>query len=333
MSLKKIYLTGVKPTFHPHIGNYVGAIRPAVLRSQSTEVEGFYFVADYHALNSTQDAQLLKQYVLDVAAVWIALGFNHQAHHLYLQSDVPEILEMATILACFTSKGLMNRAHSYKAAVDKNLQKEKDPDHGINMGLYNYPILMAADILTFRTDVVPVGPDQIQHIEMTRDIGQCFNAHYQKEVFKLPEALMNKEFGLLPGLDGRKMSKSYDNTIPLFDPEKKLQKMINRIPTDSLPPEAPKNPDDSNIFLIYRHFSTPAELNELRAKYQHGISWGEAKALLFQVVNRELANAREKYQYLISHPDEIKHILSLGAKKVRPKAQAFLQEVKATIGL
>ncbi len=328
---KKICLTGVKPTHMPHLGNYIGSIRPAIELANSGQYDGFFFIADYHSLIGVHNASDLSRDIYEVAAVWLACGLNPDTTTLYKQSDIPEILELNWILSCFSSKGLLNRAHAYKAKLAQNEQAGKDPDYGVNMGLYNYPVLMAADILFIGSDVVPVGEDQLQHIEIARDIASSFNHHYG-EVLKLPEGITQKG-ALLPGLDGRKMSKSYGNHIPLFLPEKKLKKTINKITTDSTPPESPKNPDDSLIFDIYKYFANEQQQSDLAKRYQEGIGWGHAKLELFDVVNNELSDYRKKYNYYIENPSEIDSILDAGAKRVREIAQKRLLEVKKAIGV
>ena len=329
---KKTCLTGIKPTGMPHLGNYLGAIKPAIEMANSGEYDASYFIADYHSLTTIYDPKKLNEYSYEVAAVWLAMGLDPSKSTLYKQSDIPEIMEVNWILSCFTSKGLMNRAHAYKAITQENIDHKRDPDQNINMGIYSYPVLMSADILFLETQVVPVGADQLQHIEIARDIANAFNHHYG-EVFTVPEALVRKDGALIPGLDGRKMSKSYDNHIPLFLPEKKLKKMINKITTDSQPPEAPKNPDDSLIFDLYKLFAGEKEINELSDWYKKGIGWGEAKAELFKVINKELAGPREIYHELMANKSRIDDVLEQGRDKVRPKAQKFLSEVKTKVGV
>ena len=327
----KISLTGIKPTGTPHIGNYIGAIKPALELASQNDFEAYYFIADYHALTGTHDGSLMSEHIYEVAASWLALGLNPEKTVLYQQSSVPEILELTWILSCFTPKGLLNRAHAYKASVDKNQQKDKDPDFGVSMGLYNYPVLMASDILFIGSDVVPVGADQMQHIEIARDIAHTFNHNYG-DLLKAPTPLVQKETSLIPGLDGRKMSKSYNNHIPLFLPEKKLRKMIMRITTDSTPPEEPKDPEKSNIFLLYKAFADEKRTNILAKRYKEGIGWGEAKQELFDIINENLQGPREKYDQLMNDRKKIISILNEGTKKVRPKAQLLLTKIKKAIG-
>lgn len=330
---KKICLTGIKPTGMPHLGNYIGAIKPAIELAESGEYDANYFIADYHSLITIHDGKLLHNYIYDVAASWLAMGLDPKKVTLYKQSDIPEILELNWILNCFTAKGLMNRAHAYKAMVQSNAEDSRDEDAGVNMGLYSYPVLMAADILFLNSDVVPVGADQIQHIEIARDIASSFNHNYKKDLLKLPRAIVAENNKLLVGLDGRKMSKSYNNHIPLFSTEKELKKLINRITTDSSDPTTPKNPDDSLIFDFYKEFATVQETAELRAWYLRGIGWGEAKMELLNVLNRTLSGPREIYQDLMNDKKQVDLILEEGASRVRPKAQALLKELKKEIGV
>lgn len=330
---KKIYLTGIKPTGTPHFGNYLGAIRPTIQASQNLQWDHYYFIADYHAINALHDANSVRKYVYEVAATWLAFGLNPDQVTLYRQRDVPELFELQWILTCCTAKGLLNRAHAYKAQRDLNLDKHHDPDHGINAGLYAYPVLMAADILLFQAHKVPVGKDQFQHLEMTRDIAQAFNTRYGVSLFTLPEP--EAESGLvLPGLDGRKMSKSYQNTIPLFESSKKLRTLINRFVTDSSRPEDPKDAETAPIFHFYRAFATETQTESLRKRLlQGGMGWGEVKAELFTLVDAALAEPRARYAELIENPAKIDAILTQGAEKARPKAQAFLHEVRRAIGV
>jgi tryptophanyl-tRNA synthetase len=308
-------LTGIKPTGMPHVGNLLGAIRPA-LRLAADGNDAMYFIADYHALISLQDAKRLAELTREVAATWLAFGLDPDRVTFYRQSDVPEIFELTWILTCFTSKGWMNKAHAYKAAVDV-APNPAEPDAGITMGLYCYPILMAADILAFDVDVVPVGKDQVQHIEIARDIAQRVNHVAGRQVLRLPRPKIDAATEIVPGTDGRKMSKSYDNTLPLFAPPKQLEKAIMRIVTDTLPETAPKNPDESTIFKIFRAV----------------IGWGEAKKQLAERLERELVDARARYEALIADPAKIDALLAAGAKKARITARATLDRVRAAIGI
>ena len=330
---QKIVLTGITTTGTPHIGNYVGAIRPAIDASGNPEALSFYFLADYHALVKCHDPGLLRQSTLEVAATWLALGLDTDTCVFYRQTDIPEIPELTWILTCMAAKGLMNRAHAYKAAVQENEAiKTKDPDKGINMGLFCYPILMAADILMFKASQVPVGKDQIQHLEMARDIAARFNHHYGP-TFVLPEAVTDDKTAILQGLDGRKMSKSYSNTIPLFTPEKKLRKLIMKIKTNSQPPEEPKDHKTCTLFQIFQAFADPEETDALRQRYRKGIAWGEMKQYLFEYLNDHLRKPRERYAELLEHPDHIEKILQEGARKARGYSQPFLSQIRRTIGI
>jgi tryptophanyl-tRNA synthetase len=329
---KKICLTGIKATGMPHLGNYVGAIRPAIEMANSGLYEAYYFIADYHSLASIHDPKLMRSYSYEVAAAWLAMGLDPSRVTLYKQSDIPEILELHWITSCFTIKGLMNRAHAYKAVVQDNEQNERDPDHAVNIGLYTYPILMASDIMILNADVVPVGADQLQHIEIARDIATAFNNTYGNKL-KLPKAIVRDGNKLLAGLDGRKMSKSYGNHIPLFSSEKDLKKLINRITTDSSGPTEPKKPEDSLIFDLYSEFATPKQTEELKDWYLRGIGWGEAKMELLSVLNKTLSNPREIYNELMANTAKIDRILEEGAAKVRPSASTLLKDLKHTIGM
>ena len=325
-------LTGIKPTGAPHLGNYVGAIRPAIASSHEGNAQTYYFLADLHALIGCHDPQKIRQSTQEIAATWLALGLNADHAVFYRQSDVPEISELCWVLNCMAAKGLMNRAHAYKAAVAANQEEGQDPDYGVTMGLYSYPVLMAADILMFGAHKVPVGKDQIQHVEMARDIAQRFNHHFG-ETFVLPEAVVDDKVSVLQGLDGRKMSKSYNNTIPLFLPEKQLQKHINKIKTNLLEPGEPKDPDTSTLFQIWQAFASDAELQVVREQFAQGIGWGEAKKQLFAVINAELAPAREKYEALMQQPKVIEDILQAGAVKARAEAVPLMALVKEAVGI
>ena len=329
---KQRVLTGITTTGTPHLGNYVGAIRPAITASQGADVQSFYFLADFHALIKCHDPVQVHQSTREIAATWLALGLNTDNAIFYRQSDVPEIPQLCWILTCMAAKGLMNRAHAYKAAVDANVEAGEDPDFGVTMGLYSYPILMAADILMFNADKVPVGKDQIQHIEMARDIAARFNHHYG-EHFVLPEALVDDNVAVLQGLDGRKMSKSYGNTIPLFLPEKQLKKAINKIITNLLEPGEPKDPDTSTVFQIWQAFATPEQTTQMRQAFAEGIAWGEAKKQLFELINGQLGEARERYEALLANPAHIEEVLQAGAQKARAYSQPLLEKLRAAVGI
>lgn len=330
---KQIYLTGITTTGTPHIGNYVGAIRPGIAASRDADHESYYFLADYHSLAKNEDADRISGSTLEIAAAWLALGLDTERAIFYRQSDIPEILELTWILTGMTAKGLMNRAHSYKAAVQSNIDGgSKDPDAGITMALYSYPILMAADILMFRATRVPVGRDQKQHVEMARDIAQRFNHHYG-ELFVLPEPEIDDKTAVLAGLDGRKMSKSYNNTIPVFAPEKRLRKLVMKIKTNSLEPGEPKDPDDSTLFDIYRAFASEEATREIEQRYADGIAWGEMKEILYETINAEIEPAREEYERLIADPSIVEQELVRGAERAREVAVPFLSEIRHAIGI
>lgn len=325
-------LTGITTTGTPHLGNYVGAIRPAVVASRDSSVESYFFLADYHAIIKASDPEQVRQSSKEIAATWLALGLDTENSVFYRQSDIPEILELTWILTCNTAKGLMNRAHAYKAAVQANEESGEDPDFGITMGLFSYPVLMAADILMFRAHDIPVGKDQIQHVEMARDIAQRFNHHFG-EVFTLPRAVVGDNVAVLQGLDGRKMSKSYNNTIPLFESEKRLQKAINKIKTNLLEPGQPKDPEDSTVFQVWEAFATPEQTAQMRQRFREGIGWGEAKKQLFELVNTEIGPARERYNELIADPGFVEEELRKGADRARQSASALLAEARRVIGI
>ncbi|WP_028885893.1 tryptophan--tRNA ligase [Teredinibacter turnerae] len=331
MSANRI-LTGITTTGTPHLGNYVGAIRPAIEASRNSNSESFYFLADLHALIKCHEPELIRQSAREIAATWLALGLDTDKATFYRQSDIPEITELSWVLTCMAAKGLMNRAHAYKAAVAKNVEEGEDPDFGITMGLYSYPVLMAADILMFNANTVPVGKDQIQHVEMARDIAARFNHHFA-EVFVLPEAQVDDNVAVLQGLDGRKMSKSYNNTIPLFLPEKQLKKHINKIKTNLLEPGDPKDPDDSTVFQVWQAFASEEKSVYMREQFAQGIAWGEAKKQLFELVNDEIGEARERYNALLADPDAIEDVLQSGAKKAREISAPMLEKVRSAIGI
>ncbi len=329
-------LTGITTTGTPHLGNYVGAIRPCVIASRRTDVESFFFLADYHALIKCDDPARIERSRLELAATWLAAGLDPTRVTLYRQSDIPEIPELTWLLTCVTAKGQMNRAHAYKAAADANLAAGEDVDAGITMGLFSYPILMAADILMFNAHQIPVGRDQIQHIEMARDVAQRFNHLYGQgtDFFVLPEAVVEAEMALLPGLDGRKMSKSYDNTIPLFEGgAKALKDAIARIVTDSKLPGEPKDPEGSALVTLHDAFGTPEQNTAFRAALRDGLGWGDAKQRLFDLINGELAPMRARYEALINQPAELEAILMAGAAKARAEAAPLLQRLREAVGL
>ena len=330
--MKQISLTGIKPTGILHIGNYFGAILPALRLAKDYDAR--YFIADYHALNSVKNAQELHAHIREVAAGWLASGLDPEQVIFYRQSAIPEVFELTTILMAFTAKGLMNRAHAYKAAVQENTEKGDDPDGGVNMGLFTYPVLMAADILLFDSHVVPVGKDQQQHVEMAQDIAQALNFNYQAELLRIPEASIQESVAVVPGLDGRKMSKSYNNTIPLFSSEEELHRLCMRIVTNSQKLEEPKDPASSQIFDLYKLFASEDEQNALAARYRAGgMGWGEAKEELFRVANRELTPLRERYEAIMADLEGLDRVLQQGAEKARAIATVTLKRVRAAIGI
>lgn len=326
-------LTGVKPTGTPHLGNYVGAIRPAIEASRKADVTTWFFIADYHSLTFMHDPKALREAIYEVAATWLACGLDPSKTVFYRQSDIPEIMELNWILSCMTAKGLMNRAHAYKAKVQENQEAgREDLDFGVNMGLYNYPVLMSADILAFGANKVPVGEDQLQHIEIARDIAQKFNRTYG-DVLRLPEYFVQKGAKMLTGLDGRKMSKSYGNHIPLFEERGRLKKLVAKIKTDSLPPEAPKQTEGSILFDIYQSFATPEQVQAMREKYAQGIGWGYVKEDLFEVLDAHLKDKREKYHQLMADRATIDALLKEGAEKARAAAKPLMKKIRQTIGI
>ncbi len=329
---KRTVLTGITTSGSPHLGNYVGAIKPCVQASHSMDVRSCYFLADYHALIKCRDPERVHQSTLEIAATWLALGLDTDRAIFYRQSDIPEITELTWLLTCVTAKGLMNRAHAYKAAVQENIEADEDPDFGIAMGLFSYPILMAADILMFNAHDVPVGKDQVQHLEMARVIGQRFNHHFG-ELFVLPEAIIDENVALLPGQDGRKMSKSYNNTIPLWLPEKKLRKAIMKIVTNSLEPGEPKQTADSALYSIYSAFANDQQRGEMKQAFADGIAWGAAKQQCFELINLELATARSHYEALMAEPERIEQQLRAGARKAREIATPFLAQLREAVGI
>ncbi|MEJ8837201.1 tryptophan--tRNA ligase [Ramlibacter sp. AN1133] len=326
------YLTGITTTGTPHLGNYVGAIRPAVQASRRPGTENFYFLADYHALIKCDEPARIQRSTLEIAACWLAAGLDPEQVFFYRQSDIPEVTELTWLLTCVTGKGVLNRAHAYKAQVDKNTAAGVDVDADVTMGLFMYPVLMAADILMFKAHRIPVGRDQVQHIEMARDMAQSFN-HLYGEHLVLPEAQVDESVALLPGLDGRKMSKSYDNVIGLFGPREQVRKQIFSIVTDSRAPGEPKEAEGSALFQIFQAFASPEETRTLREAYAAGIAWSDAKQLLFERIDREIAPMRAKYEHLVSHPQELEDVLQAGAAKARGRAAPLVRELRAAVGL
>ena len=329
---RRTVLTGITTTGTPHLGNYVGAIKPAIAASHLVDVDSYYFLADFHALVKCHDPEAVRQSTLEIAATWLALGLDTETAVFYRQSDVPEISELTWLLSCHSAKGLMNRAHAYKAAVQQNIEAGEDPDFALTMGLFSYPVLMAADILMFNANEVPVGRDQVQHLEMARDIAQRFNHHFG-EIFVLPEAVTDDNVAMLPGQDGRKMSKSYHNAIPLWLPAKNLRKSIMKIVTNSLEPGEAKESEGSALYAIYAAFASTQQREAMKAAYADGIAWGEAKQKTFELINGELADARERYQELVGQPQQIENALQAGAEKARAHATPFLDRIRHAIGI
>lgn len=328
----KTTLTGITTTGTPHLGNYVGAIRPAIEATNKGDGNHYFFLADYHALIKCSEPELVHQSTKEIAATWLALGLDTDKAVFYRQSDIPEIPELTWLLTCVTAKGLMNRAHAYKDAVQSNLDNGEDPDYAMTMGLFSYPILMTADILMFNATDVPVGRDQIQHLEMARDIAARFN-HIYGEHFALPEARVDDNVAVLQGLDGRKMSKSYGNTIPLFLGEKQLRKHINKIKTNLLEPGEPKDPDDSTVFQVWQAFATEEQTAYMRKEFENGIAWGEAKKQLFELINDQLKDARERYTELLLDSATVEKTLQEGAEKAREMATPFIARLRKAVGI
>ena len=329
---KKTVLTGITTTGTPHIGNYLGAIKPAIEASENPALNSYFFLADFHALIKCQEPERVARSTREIAATWLALGLDTDKATFYRQTDIPEITELTWILTCQTSKGLMNRAHAYKAAVDANREAGKeDLDDGVTMGLFNYPVLMAADILMFNADLIPVGKDQIQHIEMARDIAGRFNHNFEA-LFTLPEAQVDEETQLIPGLDGRKMSKSYNNTIPLFSSSDELRKLINQIVTDTRAPGEPKDPDNT-LMHLYRCFANEAESVAMRQRFIEGIGWGDAKTELFEYIDAKLTEPRARYNELMNDLGEVEAVLNKGAERAREFSAPFLDKVRHAVGI
>ncbi len=326
-----VSITGIKPTGTPHLGNYLGMIRPALALAESTEA--FCFVADYHAMTTIRDPGLLRAQTLEVAATWLALGFDAERSVLYRQSDLPEVCELVWILSCVTPKGLLNRAHAYKAAVQDNRDFGRDDDAGVSMGLFDYPLLMAADILVHRAELVPVGLDQQQHVEIARDIAQAFNAQYG-EVFVVPEAMIDGAVMTITGTDGRKMSKSYDNVVPIFSSSDDLRRAVMSIVTDSRAPDEPKDPDGCNVFNLYRHVAPAGDVDELAGRYRAGsVGYREAKDRLVDALEQAFRAPRARYEALVHDPGEIESVLEQGAARARARARPTLSAARAAVGL
>ena len=334
---RKIALTGIKPSGEPHLGNLVGAIRPALELARTAEFESRYFIADEHSLTGTPDPADMARWTRSVAATWLACGLDAERTVFYKQSDVPETFELTWILSCVTGKGLMNRAHAYKAARDRNIEAGEEPDAGVGLGLFNYPVLMAADILIMESDLVPVGRDQLQHVEIAADVAGSFNHRYGAGYrFPIPQAVVPEETTghTLPGLDGRKMSKSYNNYIPLFAPAKQLEKLVKRIPTDSTPVEAPKDPDSSSVFQILAQFAEPDVVADTRKRLEAGgVGWGALKKQLAEVLEAQLGPLRERYDELMLPGSELDDVLARGGEIAREQASTVLRNVRRAVGL
>ncbi|QIL71899.1 tryptophan--tRNA ligase [Diaphorobacter sp. HDW4B] len=326
------FLTGITPSGTPHLGNYAGMIRPAIRASRDPGVESYYFLADYHALIKAHDPDRVHRSTLEIAASWLAAGLDPEHVTFYRQSAVPEVTELTWFLTCVTGKGMLNRAHAYKASQDKNTEAGRDIDDGVTAGLFMYPVLMAADILIFNAHKVPVGRDQIQHIEMARDIASSFN-HLYGEHFTLPEAVIEESVATIAGLDGRKMSKSYDNTIPLFTPRDQLKKLVGSIVTDSRAPGEPKEIEGSALFQLYQAFAKPEQTDAMRRAYADGISWGDAKQALFECIDAEIAPMRAHYEDLMANPDKVEAALAIGEERARAKSHPFVQTLREAVGL
>ncbi|APO95513.1 tryptophan--tRNA ligase [Xanthomonas vesicatoria] len=327
-------LTGITTSGTPHLGNYVGAIRPAIQASAGDDAESFYFLADLHSLIKAQDPARTQRSTLEIAASWLACGLDPDKVWFYRQSDVPETTELMWLLTCVAGKGILNRAHAYKAAVDKNRADGEDDDAGVSAGLFMYPVLMAADILIFNAHKVPVGRDQIQHIEMARDFAQRFNHVYGRDFFTLPDAVIDEQVSTLPGLDGRKMSKSYGNTIPLFAPREELRKLVFSILTDSRAPGEAKDTQGSALFQLYQAFATPQETAAFAQAFADGIGWGDAKQQLFERIDQEIAPLRTRYEALMAEPAKIEAILRAGGARLRARyATPLLAELRNAVGL
>tara|TARA_B100000941_G_scaffold205009_1_gene149461 strand:+ start:156 stop:1154 length:999 start_codon:yes stop_codon:yes gene_type:complete len=328
--MKKRILTGITTTGTPHIGNYLGAIKPA-LDLVEPDNDSYFFLADYHALIKQNNPNKIEKSVKNVALAWLSSGLDPEISNFYRQSDIPEIHELTWILNCSASKGLLNRAHAYKSMTAENTQAGNDEDKAINMGLFSYPILMASDILLFNATHVPVGPDQAQHMEMTRDIAGTFN-HSYSNLLVLPEAIIQNEVSV-PGIDGRKMSKSYNNIVPFLSSEKDLEKSISKIITNSLEPGQPKDTKDCTIFQLYSFFATTDEINDMNQAYRDGIGWGDAKKKLFSIINSEISPIREKYFELNDKSNLLNDLFFEGARKVRPQAQELIGRLREALGI
>ena len=323
-------LTGITTSGTPHLGNLVGAILPAIQASEQKNTTSFLFLADYHSLIKNTNSDLTHNSSFEIATCWLACGLDPDKVIFYRQSDIPHIFELAWILGCLTSKGLLNRAHAYKAAISIN--EENDIDKGITMGLFNYPILMAADILMFSADIVPVGNDQKQHIEMARDIALKFNHHYG-DLLTPPNAQISDVTGILPGLDGRKMSKSYKNTIPIFSDDDELRRTVMKIKTNSQEPGEPKEPNECNVFNIFRSIGSEKEVLDLKKKYEEGIGWGDAKSILYERLREFLSPYKTEYNKIIKDRRHVESVLNIGKEKALEISSPLIKDLREAIGI
>lgn len=318
-------LTGIQSSGRPHLGNILGAILPAIEMSKNPANEAFFFIADFHSLTTIKNAQERIQNTQAIAAAWLAFGFDTEKNYFYRQSRIPEVCELTWYLNCFTPYPMLANAHSFKDKSD-NLAD-------VNAGLFDYPVLMAADILLYDAEFVPVGKDQQQHLEITRDIAQKINFYYQQEVFVIPQAQINETVMTIPGTDGRKMSKSYNNYIDIFLPSKELKKQIAKIVTDSTPLEEPKNPDTCNVFKLYSLLASAEEVETMRKNYLNGgYGYGHAKQALQELIERKFHNERERFNELMQNPELIENTLRQGEAKAREIAHQTLQRVRKVMG-
>ena len=326
-----ISITGIRATGTPHLGNYLGMLRPALALARSHE--SLCFMADLHALIDVRDPEALRSSTREIAAVWLAFGLDPGETALYRQSDVPAICEVMWLLSCVTAKGELNRGHAYKAMVAANAQSGRDPDAGVTAGLFGYPLLMAADILAMDAEIVPVGRDQRQHVEAAREIARAFNGAYG-EVLRVPEAVVDERVMTVPGLDGRKMSKSYGNVIALMAEPDELRRCVMRIVTDSRRPEEPKDPDGDTVFCLYRELAGADDVRAMRDRYlAGGVGYAEAKQALYEALDAVVRGPRERYRELLADPGEIEGVLDAGAAVARARADATLARMRAAVGL
>ncbi len=329
--MAKISLTGIKPTGTPHLGNYLGSIQPAL--ELAKDYLSIYFIADWHALTTLKDGKELRGLSHKLAATWLACGLDPAKTIFFQQSRVPELAELNWYLACFTPKGLLNRAHAYKTIVDTNKEAGEDVDAGVNAALYTYPVLMAADILLFGSDVVPVGQDQRQHVEIARDIAEVVNRQVGN-VFNVPEPMIQEHVKTIPGLDGRKMSKSYDNVIPFLAPANEVKKTVMRIVTDSKLPADPKDPETCNVFNIFKHFAEAERVEFRRKQYvAGGVGYGEMKEEMAAALETKFGVARATYDELLKDPESLDRILTEGAEKARALGSARIEKLRKKLGL